>query len=163
MIKKKRGVKMNNKAISKCIFVVLSFLIILSAVMCIFWLPNVIDYLNLSTNIEKCTVKILCAIIAVPMFTVLLIGYYFSYAVSKDSIFSNKTSKILKIISIILLCDCLALFSANTIFLSKGENLLSFALIFISSLGIMIAYALFILSKYVKNATELKEEVDAAL
>ncbi len=154
---------MNNKAISKCIFVVLSFLIILSVLMCVFWLPNVIEYLNASINIEESTVKIVCAIIAAPLFAVLLLGYYFSCAVFKDIIFSNKTSAILKIISIILLCDCIALFSVNAIFLSKGEKLLSFALIFISSLGVMIAYALFVLSKYVKKATKLKEEVDATL
>lgn len=154
---------MNNKAISRCIFTVLSFLIIISVLMCVFWLPNVIKYLDDTINIGIITVKIACAIIAVPLFTVLLIGYYFSYAVLKDTIFSYKTSKLLKIISVILLCDCIAMFSVNAVFMSKGENLLSFALIFISVLGIVIAYALFVLSKYVKNATELKEEVDATL
>jgi len=163
IINKKRGTKMNNKAISRCIFVVLTFLIVLSILMCVFWLPNVIEYLHTAINIDKITVTIACAIIATFLFTVLIIGYYFSYSVSNDTIFSNKTAAILKIISIIIFCDCIVLFSVNAIFLSKGEKILSYALLFISVLGIMIAYALFILSKYVKKATKLKEEVDATL
>ena len=156
---------MTNKKISLFIAVTLTVLFILSVFMCIFWLPSAILYFNGIIGEENGSAALytVCFIIAAPLFAILLMGYYFPYAVYKDTVFHKNTANMLYVIGIILFCDCSALASANVWLISKGEKLISPALIFVSAIGFTVSAVLFILSKYVKRGATLKEEADCTL
>ncbi len=152
-----------SKHISTLIRFILIVLIGAGIVLSIAWLPSFINYIeNFSCNITWLNYTI-CFAISIPVFIILVLGFYFPWAIERDMIFHLKTAKILRIISILLICDCTVFGIFVTYLLHSGDKLLAPALFFIALIGITVGAVLFILSSYVKRAALLKEEVDATL
>lgn len=152
-----------NKQISLLIKIILFILIGAGILLSITWLPTFINYIKeFSINSDWVSYTI-CAVIAIPVFIVLILGFYFPYAIKNDMIFNIKTAKILNIIALILLFDCTAFGIFNAYILFTGEKLLAPALLFVALIGVTVGTVLLILSSYIKKATLLKEEVDATL
>lgn len=147
------------------VYAFLSVMVISVALMCIFWLPGAVDYIAffLLPNSSPAPIYVLCAVIGIIFIAVLLTAYFFPKAIAEDTVFSNRTSKLLLIISICLFADCLLLGLASVWLLCEGEYLLSPALLFVSMIGLTVALMLFVLSGYVARATILKEEADSTL
>ena len=154
------------KNLSNIIRLVLIFMLIASAVMCIFWLPNAVDHVGKifesAENFKN--VKILLYaisyVIALPLFAVFIIAFRFPSAIEADSIFHERTARLIKVISIIIFSDC-ALFGAITAWLFYiGECVLSPVFAFVDAIGFTVALMLLVLSEYVSRAAILKEEAD---
>lgn len=132
----------------------------------VFWLPPFREYLiTLEGNLPilSSLVYPISALVATLCIASLAIALAFPSAMKRDMIFSTPTSSKLSIISLLIsISGSLILVSAVTL-LSVGDRLLSFPMIIISSIILLIAFMLSILSSYVKRAAELKEEVDATL
>ena len=121
------------------------------------------NYIKDFSIISEWVCYTVCTIIALPLFAVLILGFYFPYAIKNDMIFNIKTAKILNIIALLLLFDCTAFGIFNAYILFTGEKLLAPALLFVALIGVTVGTVLLILSSYIKKATLLKEEVDATL
>lgn len=152
--------------ISNIIRSLLFFMLISSAAMCIFWLPNAVDYASgVFKNAEsfknaEYLLYTIGYIIALPLFIVFIIAFKFPTAIEADTIFHEKTAKLIKIISIIIFSDC-TLFGALAIwFFCSGERVLSPVLAFVDVIGFTVALMLLVLSEYVRRAAILKEEAD---
>lgn len=153
------------KRLANIIRAVLILMIAASAIMCIFWLPNAVSYVeNYQTlNGAKGALYAVCYAVAAPLFAVFGLAFKFPEAIKNDTVFSKPTARLLKIISVIIFADCLALGAGAIWLFSVGERVLSPALGFVSFIGLLVALMLFVLHGYVINATELKEEADATL
>ena len=151
------------KQISFLIKLILIVLIVSSVILAITWIPMFVNYIMDFSIISEWLCYTVCAVIAMPLFVVMVLGFYFPYAIEKDMIFNLKTAKILNIIAILLMFDCAAFGIFNAYIIFSGEKLLAPALLFIALIGITVGTVLLILSSYVKKATLLKEEVDATL
>ena len=133
------------------------------AVLCYLWLPLFICAVVSVMDVSSRLVAAICGLIAIPLFVVLGLGYGFSTAIKKDTVFSLATAKRLKLISVLLFADCGVFCALMAVMFSLGERWFSPLLGFMGFVGLMIAYVLLLLSGYVKNAAALKEEVDATL
>ena len=149
--------------------VALIILLIGVIALCVFWLPSLVDYIgsHIESQEQFNTIKILIytasIILSLSLITVFLLGFKFLPELENDTIFHKKNAKLIKTISIILFSAC-GLFSLCVIWLFlMGELILSPALLFVDAIGVIVALMLFVLSKYVDNASILKEEVDATL
>ena len=154
------------KNLSNIIRLVLVFMLISSVAMCIFWLPNAVDYAGkIFENAEnfknvKYLLYAIGYIIALPLFAVFIIAFRFPSAIETDSVFHKKTARLIKAISIIIFSDC-TLFGAVVAWLfSIGERVLSPVLAFVDAIGFTVALMLLVLSEYVSRAAILKEEAD---
>lgn len=125
------------------------------------WLPDVLVYM--AQFLPDAPLCWLCGLIAVPFFAILLAAFAFPVAVARDSVFSPQTAKLLHIIAITLLIDCLAFAAVALWLLRSGEALLSPVLLFVALIGMTIALMLSILARYVDRAAALKEEADGTL
>lgn len=137
--------------------------------LCALWLPSLVDYIGGffenqdSFNNAKVLIYVACAILALPLIVVFALGFRFLPELKNDTIFHKKNARLIKIISIILFAVC-AIFSLCVIgLLVLGDAILAPALLFVDAIGIIVALMLFVLSRYVENASILKEEVDATL
>ena len=81
----------------------------------------------------------------------------------KDAIFSAATAKRLKLIAVLLFAECGLFCAGVAVLLCNGESLLAPVLGVVGLIGLMLAYVLLLLSRYVRQAAVLKEEVDATL
>lgn len=153
------------KALSIFIRMLLTFLIAASVIMCIFWLPQAVSYAARFFEVEtaQALIYILCAVVAAPVFAIFGVSFVFPRAIEKETLFSMGIAKLLKIIGALLIADCI-FFSAILVFLLvAGERILAPALLFVGALGITVGSMLLVLSRYVKRAAILKEEVDYTL
>ncbi len=154
------------KKLSRLIRFILIFMLVAIGVMCIFWVPNVADYITSFISGEedfKYVILAICYITALPLFVVFVIAFRFPHAIDKERIFHKKTAKLIKIISVMIFVVCTA-FSAEIIILACfGESVLAPALAFVACIGFTVAVMLFVLAKYVEVAAELKEEADHTL
>ena len=155
---------MNNK-LHYYVYSVLAVMTIGGALMCALWLPETIEYIAffLFSGASPTPIYILCAIVGAIFFAVLIAAFQFPKAIAEDTVFSQRTAKLLKVISIALFADCLLLCGASVWLLCEGEYLLSPALLFVSMIGLTVSLMLFILSGYVARAAVLKEEADSTL
>lgn len=130
--------------------------------MFILWLPGALDYIAEFLG-STLLLYFICGIIGIPFLAILLAAFAFPKAIADDTVFTAKTAKLIKIISVTLFFDCVILCASAIWLLIAGEALLSPALIFVALIGITVALMLYILSDYVERAAILKEEADATL
>ncbi len=149
--------------------VALIILLVGVVALCVFWLPDLVDYTGRyfenqnSFNVVKVVIYAISITLALLLITVFAMGFKFLPELKNDTIFHKKNANLIKIISIILFLIC-GLFGLCVIGLFIiGDTILSPALLFVDAIGIIVALMLFVLSKYVDNASILKEEVDATL
>ena len=134
------------------------------------WLPSLHDYvcellshLDKSVNFLRLFVYPTAALIALPAIAAVAVAFRFPAAIARDEIFSNSTSKSLRIISNMIFLACaIGLLAALTLFLI-GDRVLSPLLFFAFLVGCILGLMLSVLSSYVKRAEVLKEEVDHTL
>ena len=149
--------------------VVLTAMLVGVIALCIFWLPSLVNYIGSHFenqnmfSIVKGLIFGISTILALSLITVFALGFKFLPELKNDTIFHKKNAKLIKLISIILFLIC-GIFGICVIGLFViGDTILSPALLFVDAIGIIVALMLFVLSKYVDNASILKEEVDATL
>lgn len=143
---------------------VLSLMIVSAALMGVLWLPVAFAYLSdFLSGGALFTFGILCGVIGAVFFGILISAFAFPKAMAEDAIFTPKTAKRIKGISIALFADNLLLCGAAGWLIWAGERLLMPALLFVAFIGIMVASAVYVLSGYIARAAVLKEEVDATL
>ena len=133
------------------------------AVLCYLWLPLFICAVVSVMDVSSRLVAAICGCIAIPLFVVLGLGYGFSTAIKNDTVFSLATAKRLKLVSGLLFADCGVFCVLVAVLLCFGEFWFSPLLGFMGFVGLMVAYVLLLLSRYVQSAAMLKEEVDATL
>lgn len=157
------------KTLSNFIRFLLAFMVLASAAMCIWWLPQAVEYAcrffessNIGDGVES-LVYALCALIAVPLFAVFFVSFKFPKFIENDTIFGEKTAKLLKAIGITVISDCVLFIACVILFFIMGERVLSPALAFVGAIGITVGLMLLVLSKYVERAALLKEEADCTL
>lgn len=143
------------------IYTVLTVMTVAGIMMCLFWLPNAMNYM--AKFLPLPALRWICGVISIPFFSILLSAFVFPKAIANDTVFSSKTARWILGISIALLVDCILLCAASVWLLCTGEVLLSPVLLFVALIGITVAVMLFILSRYVDRAAILKEEADATL
>lgn len=137
--------------------------------LCVLWLPNLVDYIGAQfedkVGFDKLEILIyvISIAIALPIAVVFALAFRFLPELKNDTIFHKKNALLIKIISIIIFCDCILFLACVICLLALGEYVLSPALLFVDAIGLIVALMLFVLSKYVDNASILKEEVDATL
>ena len=131
--------------------------------LCFQWLPLFLFAVVTVVDVSAKLVAVICGLIAIPLFVVLGLGYGFSTAIKNDTVFSLATAKRLKWISVLLFADCGVFCSLIAVLFCFGERWFSPLLGFMGFVGLMVAYVLLLLSRYVRNAAALKEEVDATL
>ena len=154
---------MIKNCIPRLISAVLILMILASLVMCVFWLPLLLDYASGFVDLPKTAMWIICGVIEAVLLVIFGVAFAFASEVKNDTIFSVSTSRRLKLISGLLFADC-ALFIAGILgLLICGECLLSPAFLCVGFIGLVVSCVLFILSNYIKSAAELKEEVDYTL
>ena len=143
---------------------VLILMLASSALMGALWLPGVFAYLSAFLPGGALLVfEIFCGVIGAVFFGILISAFAFPKAMAEDAIFTPKTAKRIKGISIALFADSLLLCGAAGWLIWAGERLLMPALLFVAFIGIMVASAVYVLSGYIARAAVLKEEVDATL
>ena len=138
-------------------------MIVAGAAMCYGWLPGFVDYANGFLKVSSPVISIVSNCLAMPLFVILVLGYPFAAAIEKDAIFSAATAKRLKRIAVLLFAECGLFCAGVAALLCSGERLLAPVLGVVGLIGLMLAYVLLLLSRYVRQAAVLKEEVDATL
>lgn len=157
------------KFLPNMIRILLSFMIVTTVAMAIFWTPNAILYANElvseadAKSAISATAFSLSLLLSVIALTVFIVSFKFPIAIKKETIFTIKTASTIKLIAILVLCDCILLAVGIAILFALGDILLSPALAFVDIIGVAVSAMLFVLSKYVKDASYLKEEVDHTL
>lgn len=157
------------KSLVSIIGLALILMLIGTIVLCALWLPNLVEYIGrLFEKAEqyeslRIPVYVICIIVALPILVVFALAFKFLPELKNDTIFHKKNALLIKIISIIIFCDCVLFLACVICLLALGEYVLSPALLFVDAIGFIVALMLFVLSKYVDNASILKEEVDATL
>ena len=143
---------------------VLSLMLAAAMLMGVLWLPGVFTYLSAFLSGGVLLVfKVLCGVIGGVLFGILISAFTFPKAMAKEAIFTTKTAKRIKNISIALFVDSLFLCIAAVWLIGAGERLLMPALLFVALIGAMVASAVYILSGYIAHAAVLQEEVDGTL
>ena len=152
---------------TKCPFyvgAVLSLMIVSAALMGVLWLPVAFAYLSaFLSGGALFAFAILCGVIGAVFFGILLSASVFPKSMAEDSIFTRKTAKQIKGISVAIFSDSLLLCVAAVWLIVVGERLIMPAMLFVALIGIMVASAVFILSDYIARAAVLKEEADLTL
>ena len=143
------------------IYIVLAIMDAAGAFMCACWLPIAIEYM--ANFLPLKALLWFCGFIAIPFFAILAAAFAFPRAVANDTVFSAHTAKLIHIIAMAVLSDCILLGAVAVWLLCAGEGLLSPVLLFVALIGITVAIMFFILSRYVNHAAILKEEADATL
>lgn len=143
---------------------VLILIIVASVLMGVLWLPGVFAYLSsFLSGGTFLMFSVLCVVIGVILFGILFSAFVFPKAMAEDAIFTHKTARRIKGLSIALFTDSFLLCGAAAWLIRAGERLLAPALLFVALIGIMVASAISILSVYIARAAVLKEEADLTL
>ena len=157
------------KCVPDSIRILLVVMILSVASTVVFWLPKVLDYTQGFLNelggghYLTLAAKVLAAVISFIALLVFFVAFRFPRAIETDSIFTDKTAALLKLIACLLLADSI-LFGAVTVCLFViGETLLSPVFAFFDLVGFCVTGMIFVLSGYVRDAAYLKEEVDGTL
>ena len=157
------------KSLPNMIRILLVLMTTATLAMAFLWTPNVISYTkelisgNNAENVISVSVCALSTIITLISLTVYLISFKFPTAIESESIFTQKTAGILKLIAILIFADCFFFGVGIAVLFGLGDRLLAPALAFVDVIGIAISAMLLVLSRYVKDAAYLKEEVDCTL
>lgn len=101
-------------------------------------------------------------IMAIPCYTVLVLGWKIASSIGNDNSFSNSNAKRLKYVSVLALVTSIYFFAGNVVFLLLNINHpgILLASLFITFVGIAISAASAILSYLVKKAAKLQEQSD---
>lgn len=155
-----------DKHFPKLVVFTLIFMLVAGALMSIFWIPRVAEYLEESCSILKDGepyIYICFGVIAIPLFAIFIMAFGFVPAFKRDSIFDRKTARLIKAIADILLIDCVitVLFTISVI--AYGELLIAPLFLFAALIGITVSFVLFILANHVEKASDLKEETEGIL
>ena len=165
-----------NKKLSNFIITVLIIMILSILLIAIFWIPQAVSYISLNvyyyfsnifTTNDMIAIKTLfyCAIYIIIAIALVIfsLAFKFPIAIKNNTIFSKNIASLLKTISILTIIDCI-IFSIGIIilYISK-EYFLSPPLTFFNIIGYTISFMLFTLSKYVSEASILKEEAEYTL
>ncbi len=157
------------KAIPNLVRCLICVMMISLVVMEIFWTPRVTEYAlsfvsdESYENIIRMSAYIASALILLLSLTVCFISFKFATCFKNDTVFTPSTAKDIKIVACLVSVDCLILAFVSVILFLIGDGILAPALAFFDIIGIAIAATLFVLSRYLKEAAELKEEVDCTL
>ena len=154
------------KKLSNFIRFLLGFMLAAGAAMYFLWMPGAVEYTSQffgSPDIINYFMYTISAVIALPLFGVTVVSFKFPTAIEKDSVFDKKTAKLLYVIGVTVIADCLIFLACTAMLVAVGERVLAPALAFVSAIGITVGLMLTVLSRYVKRAAELKEEVDCTL
>lgn len=148
----------------RILLVVMMLSVILLAVV---WVPDTISYLETFTRGDGIGITavayVLAAVITLIALIVFIIAFEFPKTIEKDCVFTQRTAVLLKRIASLILIDCI-LFATGIVFLMVvGETILSPALAFFDVIGVVLSALLFILSGYIKEAAQLKEEAEYTL
>ena len=135
-----------------------------------FWLPSLHGYVR--ELLPKADTQLyflgnlfypLSVLIALPLIAIIGVAFRFPGAIERDEIFSRNTAKSLGLISSLMFSSCIVGFTAVTLLFVIGDRILSPLLLFTFVAGCILALMLAVLSRYVKRAAILKEEVDHTL
>ncbi len=148
-----------------------AFILLLMAVFIIFsvyFLHSFAEYISfffadIGITLSNYVIYVLGAILIAVCISILAISMRFVGAVERDEIFTNKTANTLSLISRIFFVTCGAFFLVPASLFIIGERYISPMLAILDLVGIAIGVLLFILSDYIRRASELKEEVDLTL
>lgn len=101
-------------------------------------------------------------IMAVPCYTVLVLGWEIASSIGNDNSFSTSNAKRLRYVSVLSLVTSIYFFAGNVVFLLLNMNHpgILLASLFITFIGIAISAASAILSYLVKKAAKLQEQSD---
>ena len=133
------------------------------------WIPDVAEYVRNTLSDTKWAevigfgVYALSWLIIAVALVIYALAFKFPSSVKNDAIFTDGTAKLIKRIAQLLLVDCALLLVGVIVLFVIGETMLSPLLLFFDIVGAAVFSMLFILSKYVKDAALLKEEVDHTL
>ena len=158
-----------NKWVSAGIRVVLILMSVFTVFLAVVWIPDVAEYVKSTLSDEKLIDVINIGVYALSWLIIIIslviyaLAFKFPGTVEKDAVFTESTAVLIKRIAQLLLVDCALLLVGVIVLFVIGETMLSPLLLFFDIVGIAVLSMLFILSKYVKDAAQLKEEVDHTL
>lgn len=98
---------------------------------------------------------------AVPCFWMLYPAWRVSDAFKNDSVFSTTTAKHALSAAKVLFADSAVFIVGNMLFYFLGINLFGILHAMIGAIGIIVAFMLYVLARYVEKAAALKEENDS--
>ena len=154
-----------NRSVSVTIRVVLVAMLLVSLLLAVTWIPDAIEYLEgvSDSMFLKVTAYVLSLLILLVSFVIYTFAFRFPSAVENDTIFTDHTATLVKSIAVLVLVDCVLLAAGVTVLFVFGEKLLAPLFLFFDVVGIAVSAVFFILSKYIKDAATLKEEVEHTL
>ena len=154
-----------NRSVSVIIRVVLIIMSLVSLFLAASWVPDAIEYLAVVSDsfALKVIAYVLSSLILVVSFVIYIFAFKFPAAVESDTIFTDYTAARVKSIAVLVLVDCVLLAAGVTVLFVFGEKLLAPLFLFFDVVGLAVSAVFFILSKYIRDAAALKEEVEHTL
>ena len=101
--------------------------------------------------------------VSIPCFTILLYAWKVARAIKNDTVFTAETANFIKKCTAILLIDDIFFAIGNTVFMLLGWNKYALYYFLLAALGMVAVTVLYVLFYYVKEAAELKEEIDLTI
>lgn len=158
---------MTNRTISLFIKISIIFIAIAGIALCIFWYPFSVSFSLAEINVEHNGIYWVQVLFywgaSVPCFAILVIVWLIANTIKKDDVFSLKLSKKLTIIFYLLFAASCVFLVGNTVFTVLKWNLFTAIYYFIGVFGIILSFAVYVISKYVIKAQILKEENESIL
>lgn len=102
---------------------------------------------------------------AVPCFAILVLVWKVSAAIKQEKVFQHSTARLVKIASVMMLCDVVFFLVGNVVLLLLNMNHPGILLLslFLDVLGVALAVAAAVLSRYLTKAALLQEEADGTI
>lgn len=100
---------------------------------------------------------------SIPCFVILIFAWKIANAVKKETVFTAKTARSIKICTIILSIDLAVYIVGNVAFLGLSWHPLAFNYLLIAMLGVAFASVAAVLSYYTFKAAALKEETEGVI
>ncbi len=154
------------KQVPNMIRVLLVMMTLAVLAMAIFWTPQAVSYAKTQTNLPdglSVGVYPLAAAVSLIALVAFALAFVFPREMEKGTLFGKLSARAVGWISWLVLTDCVLLAVGVVGLFAYGERLLSPALAFVDAVGLVLFAMLRLLSAYLREAAELKEEVDATL
>lgn len=153
-----------HKKTANILRLMLAALLIAVVVIFAFWLPSMHDYTEkLTANNFSFLYKFfypLCAILFFPFLLMIILAFGIPKAMKNDNIFSKSTARLLLVISLLIILECMLLSVLVLFFFVLNDPMLALPFTFLSMIGFVLSAMLIILADYVKRAAEIKERIE---
>jgi hypothetical protein len=154
------------KQVPNMIRVLLVMMTLAVLAMAILWTPQVVSYAENQTSLPEglsLGIHVLAAAISLIALSAFALAFVFPREMEKGTLFGETSARAVGWISWLVLTDCFLLAVGAVGLFVCGERLLSPALAFVDAVGLVVFVMLRLLSSYLREAAELREEVDATL